>query len=184
MYRCLYLVVVSLLAGCATPLTVADLAPPINACECTATGKSLTVGNVTGKEQKDTTGLLTISVKAELFRDTLVEALKSSRMFRTVSTGPGGDYTLDAQIVTQDLQGVGTDNTFTLIVRYDLRESASKKLIWSGLEVSEERLSSAQVFMGLERSKRLKQMVFRDNLSKLMLALNKALSATRASKQS
>lgn len=162
-----------LMTGCANMPTPSQLTPELNKANFVAINKILTVGDVTGKEQKDVLGIETISVGNDTFKQALIETLKDSGIFKAVSQNPGGDYLLSAQIISQKLEGYGT---LTLFVRYRLVENASGKIVWANNIFSEKSISVGEVFMGAERTKQLRQIVFRDNLSKLVVEINKVIS--------
>ena len=167
-----------LLGGCANLPTASQLTPDLNKSDYVTSDKTLTVGDITGKEQKDVLGVMTISVGNNVFKDALLNTLKASGIFREVSPNPGGDYLLSAQIISQSLEGY-SPTIQTLLVRYRLVESASGKSIWTENIFSEKSLSLTDISSGRERTNKLRQITFGDNLSKLVMDLNKVFSQTR-----
>jgi hypothetical protein len=159
--------------GCAPLPTASDLTPPLSGSDYRNSNKSLTVGEVAGKEQKDVTGVVTISVGNDVIRDALVDTLRASGIFRDVSTKPGGDYGLSTQIISQKFDM----NTLILLVRYQLIDGASGRNIWAGNILSEKSIGVDEIFSGAERTKKLREIVFRDNFTKLAAQVNGALLA-------
>lgn len=159
-----------LLGGCATLPDASQLTPTLSKSDYQYSNKSLTVGNVIGKEQKAGSWIV---IGTDVVKAALIGTLKASGIFKEVSSESPGDFQLSAKIVSQEL-GM---NTLTLLVRYQLIESVSGKTIWAENIFSEKSISVAEIFLGDQRTQRLREIVFRDNFSKLAAHLNKAVSA-------
>ncbi len=183
------LLLVILLAGCVSPPKGADIAVQGNKADYYPTGKSLTVGEVVGKEGEedsswDSSASLYngfVNMPGAAFKDALVATLKSSGMFTEVFITSGGDYTLNARIASLDLRTreglVSMHDTLTLLVRYDLVDNRSGKILWSAVEYSKNEMGTDQIRTITLRRNLMRQMIFHDNLSKLIADLNKALSS-------
>lgn len=160
------------LAACATPPSHEDMIAREPGLAVRPTGKSATIGPVSGGKPTRAWDVPTIEDGA--FRDALVQTLRASRLFDPVSTEPGGAYRLTAEIVSQQISGT-FDNTITLLVRYELLEAGSGKPLWAGNLFSQQELSAKDVFAGQERMRQLQAMAVRDNLRQLLGQLDRVL---------
>jgi hypothetical protein len=149
-----------------------QLVPPVDRAQFRPTGRSLTVDEVRGKEQKDVLGVQTISVPDAAVREALAGTLIASGMFREVSLKPGGELRLSTQVIAQELWGYGT---LVLLVRYRLVETGSGRTVWVGNIFSEKSISVSEIFAGTERTQRLREIVFRDNFAQVAAQLDRVL---------
>jgi hypothetical protein len=111
-------------------------------------------------------------VSEETFRDALIETLRRSQLLSTAAWAPDS-YRLSADIIAEKLTGA-FDNTLTLLIRYELEQSG--KLVWSENILSQGELSTADVFEGVERQRRLQIWVYQNNLVTLLAKLMTAIA--------
>ena len=182
----LLLILATLISGCVSASASAPLAsrmaPDLAGIELPKTEKVLTVGTVTGGE---ITNLIEASaVKAgrpriqnEGFQEAIINTLRSSGLFKEVTTAGGGDYTLSAQILSQDAL---TDFSTTLVVfvNYRLVDRSGKELWKENLLtlydlVTSEAKSSEGLFQWL---KRVKEDAVKDNLTQLVKKFSQVLT--------
>lgn len=185
-WRLALVLIIAFISGCASAPTASQLSPEIDKSTYTATNRTLTIADVTEKqEQKSTWSALNTplnsTVDPNTFKQALINTIKATGMFKEVSINSGDDYLLSAQIIAQRMEGSFTE-TSTLLIRYRLVESATGNTIWSGNIYSEKTLSTTDVFMGTERTKKLLEITVNDNLSKLMAELNKTVSQRNVAK--
>ncbi|MGI9317010.1 MAG: hypothetical protein ACR2QW_06735 [bacterium] len=117
-----------LLIGCATtpPMTASDLTVQTTMTKLTKQEGSLTVASVKSDNQS---AHHRKPIDVELFREALSVTLQESEMFASVSKEPGGDFTLESEIIYQapiDAYSV----TVPLLVHYKLRDARVKKVVW------------------------------------------------------
>jgi hypothetical protein len=167
----LFVAGVFLCAGCATTLP-SDLVPAIGNREgYVPSGKSLSVAAVTGERAHSDFGQ--VIVDGDVVREAMIETLRGSAMFRTVSAAPEADYILSPRVIGEKHRPFIS----LVLVRYELRETVSGRTIWSGNLFSEKVLTVGDVFLGEERSRKLRQAVFHDNFTQLTSQVSKALSS-------
>lgn len=161
---------VVLVSGCAaTPYE--QLVPPVKADRPSHPAKSISVGPVTTSDQPNWTGVLA-NVSKETFREALIETLRRSQLFETVTSAPDGGYRLSAEIISERMRGTFT-NTITVFIRYELELNG--KLAWSENILSQGELSPQDVLVGAERHRKLQTDAFRDNLAELVGKLRAAI---------
>ena len=167
-----------LFAGCTTtePQRVQDLVADVSKQTRFKTGKTLTVLPVTGGEKKGESIWVvnTPKIENDKFQKLLVGSLYKSDMFKQVTTAPGGDYALRAEIIFQDISVPAMDNTLMLLVRYELTD-IDKNVIWKEHLYTQDEMSTEQIFVGNTRIERLHERGLVKGMNALINTLGKKL---------
>ena len=161
---------VALMSGCAAT-SYEQLVPSVKTDRPNHTAKSISVGSVTTSDQPDWNRVLA-NVSKETFREALIETLRRSQLFETVTSAPNGAYRLSAEIIAERMRGTFT-NTISVFIRYELELNG--RLTWSENILSQGELSPQDVLLGAERHRKLQTDAFRDNLAELVEKLRAAI---------
>jgi len=159
-----------LMSGCAAT-TYDQLVPSVKIDQSNYVGKSISVQPVTSSDESSR-GSMVPNLSKETFREALIESLRRSQMFETVTLAPEGVYKLSADIVSEKMTGT-FDNTITVLIHYELEVNGD--LTWSDNILSQGDVSVSEVFVGAERRRKLQIDAFRHNLATLLEKLSTAI---------
>ena len=128
MNRLLIILCAAILAGCATPTAVEQMAVSLPILQTNpALKNSVGVAEVTGG--RETNPLWTSQVSSDGFRRALEQSLENAGMFSKIVAG--SKYQLTADLTRLDQPIIGFDMTVTSTVRYSLIETQSRKEIYA-----------------------------------------------------
>lgn len=162
-----------ILSSCAAAPDVAHMIPSTTQSAVLRSDKVLRVGEVTGG--KETNPLMKSTIDDAGFRQALIETLQRSSLFRSVVTDQRAvDYELQAEIVSQEVQGL-YQLTATLFVNYRLVELPSHREIWKENLLSRYVARFGESFLGAERLRKANEGVVRENLLQLVEKLSQVL---------
>ncbi len=160
------------LSACAKAPDVTRMIPSTPPLTVKHMGKVLRVGEVTGG--KVTNPMNESMIEDTGFREALIETLQKSGLFQAVVTDQAGDYELQTEIISQEVQGM-YDATATLFVHYRLLEVSSQQEIWKENLLSRYLAKFEESFIGIERRRRANEGVVRENLLQLVERLSQVL---------
>ncbi len=128
MNRLLIILCTAILAGCATPAAVEQMAFSLPLIQTNpALKNSIGVAEVTGG--RETNPLWTSQVSSDGFRRALEQSLENAGMFSKIVAG--SKYQLVADLTRLDQPMMGFDMTVNATVRYSLIETQSRKEIYA-----------------------------------------------------
>ena len=166
----------SLLSACVTaPPAPEEMVPQTSGQSFNKTNKSIKVSPVTGGGVVETIMGHSQIIDNASFHQTLVNTLRKSNMFGSVSPAVDGDYSLSTEIIAQRMN-VGVTNVMTLLVRYKFVETAGNRVLWQENIFSQHIMSVSEVFMGNERMRLTLQGGVQKNLSQLLEKLNRYIT--------
>jgi hypothetical protein len=140
----------AILAGCATPAAVEQMAVTLPVTQTNLTLKnSVSVADVTGG--RDTNPMWTSQVSSDGFRRALEQSLENAGMFNKVVAG--SRYQLTADLSRLDQPFMGFDMTVTSTARYSLIESQSRKEVYARVIQIGHTSTVSDAFMGAQRLK-------------------------------
>lgn len=160
------LMVALLLGGCAATVEKTELIPSgIDTYK--STGKTIYISPVTIRPQPKPGFLMDEPPRldSETLRETIVSTLSQTGLFTEVRIQGEADYILSTDVIGQRQLGA-LSNVELLLVRYRLTDTSERE-IWSGNLFSHFELSASQVFMGIERTRKVLEGATRDNMTKL-----------------
>lgn len=161
-----------LMSGCAAT-TYDQLVPSVKSDRSNYVGKSISVGPVTSSDESSW-GPTLPKLSKETFREALIESLRRSQLFETVTLAPEGVYKLSADIVSERMTGTFA-NTITVLIHYELELNG--RLTWTDNILSQGEVSATEVFLGAERHRKLQIDAFRQNLAALLEKLRNAIDS-------
>jgi len=170
----LFLLSVIFIVGCTPPLVKEAMVPEASQKQIVVSGKTVSVGAVTGGKKTVQGGLPWIDDSS--FQDALTTALDRSGLFQKVVIEPQGNYLISAEIVSQKMSGT-FDNSIDLFIHYELVDKVDTKILWKNNFFSHYELSVSDVFDGAKRRRRLQETAVRDNLSQFLDQLRSFLEA-------
>lgn len=155
------------LTGCPFP-RVSGMIAPLGDLTIKQTDKIFSVGEVTGGEK---TVILVSGPKIdnEGFGEALTKTLEQSGLFKAVVRNKSGDYELNAQIISQEVQIRGGYHAI-LFVNYRLLDSRLNQEIWKENILSQYDANSLELATGANEG------AVRDNLTQLVKKLSQVLS--------
>ena len=141
---------VVLLAGCATPAAVEQMAVSLSITQTNpALKNSVAVAEVTGG--RDTNPMWTSQVSSDAFRRALEQSLESAGMFSKIIAG--SKYQLTADLTRLDQPMIGFDMTVGSSVRYSLIETQSRKEVYARVIQISYTAKMSDAFIGSQRLK-------------------------------
>jgi len=141
---------VVLLAGCATPAAVEQMAVSLPITQTNpALKNSVAVAEVTGG--RDTNPMWTSQVSSDAFRRALEQSLESAGMFSKIIAG--SKYQLTADLTRLDQPMIGFDMTVGSSVRYSLIETQSRKEVYARVIQISYTAKMSDAFIGSQRLK-------------------------------
>jgi hypothetical protein len=141
---------VVLLAGCATPAAVEQMAVSLPITQTNpALKNSVAVAEVTGG--RDTNPMWTSQVSSDAFRRALEQSLESAGMFSKIIAG--SKYQLTSDLTRLDQPMIGFDMTVGSSVRYSLIETQSRKEVYARVIQISYTAKMSDAFIGSQRLK-------------------------------
>ena len=141
---------VALLAGCATPAAVEQMAVSLPITQTNpALKNSVAVAEVTGG--RDTNPMWTSQVSSDAFRRALEQSLESAGMFSKIIAG--SKYQLTADLTRLDQPMIGFDMTVGSSVRYSLIETQTRKEVYARVIQISYTAKMSDAFIGSQRLK-------------------------------
>ena len=141
---------VVVLAGCATPAAVEQMAVSLPITQTNpALKNSVAVAEVTGG--RDTNPMWTSQVSGDAFRRALEQSLESAGMFNKIVAG--SKYQLTADLTRLDQPMMGFDMTVGSTVRYSLIETQTRKEIYARVIQISYTAKMSDAFVGSQRLK-------------------------------
>ncbi len=141
---------VVVLAGCATPAAVEQMAVSLPIIQTNpALKNSIGVAEVTGG--RDTNPMWTSQVSSDSFRRALEQSLESAGMFNKIVAG--SKYQLTADLTRLDQPMMGFDMTVSSTVRYSLIETKTRKEVYARVIQIGYTAKMSDAFMGAQRLK-------------------------------
>ena len=148
MKKILATVSVAILAGCATPAAVEQMAVSLPITQTNpALKNSVAVAEVTGG--RDTNPMWTSQVSSDAFRRALEQSLESAGMFNKIVAG--SKYQLTADLTRLDQPMMGFDMTVGSTVRYSLIEAQTRKEIYARVIQMSYTAKMSDAFVGSQR---------------------------------
>ena len=166
------LLIVLLLAGCATPTPPTEMVPQSIPEQASLRGVAIQVTQVTGGMETRSWDVGRIG-NAE-FRQALEQTLRNSGVDTAAN---GKSYQLSCEIVSQNVAGT-FDNTMTLLVHYTLKDDQGKR-IWADNILTEKELAVKDVFNGQTRMRKLQTSAIQDNFITLLDRLAQVLGVKK-----
>jgi hypothetical protein len=161
MKKILSIVSISVLAGCATPAAVEQMAVSLPVVQTNPTFKSaVSVAEVTGG--KETNALWTSQVSSDGFKRALEQSLENAGMFSKIVAG--SKYQLTADLTRLDQPLLGFDMTVSSTVRYSLLETQTRKEIYSRVIQVSYTATVSDAFMGTQRLKLANEGAVKSNI--------------------
>ena len=140
----------AILAGCATPAAVEQMAVSLPITQTNSALKnSVAVAVVTGG--RETNSMWTSQVSSDAFRRALEQSLESAGMFSKVVAG--SKYQLTADLTRLDQPMMGFDMTVGSTVRYSLIETLTRKEVYARVIQVSYTAKMSDAFMGAQRLK-------------------------------
>lgn len=150
MKNTLALLAVVVLAGCATPAAVEQMAVSLPVIQTNpALKNSVAVADVTGG--RETNPMWASQVSSDAFRRALEQSLASSGMFSKLLAG--SKYQLTADLTRLDQPMLGFDMTVTATVRYSLIDSQTRKEVYARVFQIPYTAKVSDAFLGVQRLK-------------------------------
>jgi len=150
MKKLLVLLLVGILAGCATPAAVEQMAVYLPVTQTNpALKNAVGVAEVTGG--RETSPVWTSQVSSDAFRRALEQSLENAGMFSKIVAG--SKYQLTADLTRLDQPVMGFDMTVTATVRYSLVETSSRKELYSRVIQIGHTATMSDAFVGAQRLK-------------------------------
>lgn len=152
---------VVVLAGCATPAAVEQMAVSLPITQTNpALKNSVAVAEVTGG--RDTNPMWTSQVSGDAFRRALEQSLESAGMFNKIVAG--SKYQLTADLTRLDQPMMGFDMTVGSTVRYSLIETQTRKEIYARVIQISYTAKMSDAFVGSQRLKLANEGAVRANI--------------------
>lgn len=170
-YRFSLILIILLSVGCATQTRpVGDLVSEVKTHRFTGSEKSLTINNVLGGEVSKQSAWVvnTPKIDNQSFRKLLLGSMEKSGLFSDVIDQSRADYSLDAEIIFQEMTTGGLTNTLMLLVKYELVENKSGNIILKENLYTQSELSASDVFAGNIRIVRLLEQGLILNMNSLL----------------
>jgi len=165
MKKILLIITVCVLAGCATPAAVDQMAVYLPVTQTNQIFKnSIGVTAVTGG--KETNAMWTSQVSSDSFKRALEQSLENAGMFSKIATG--GKYQLTADLTRLDQPMVGFDMTVTSTVRYSLIDTQSRNEVYARVVQIAYTASMSDAFMGSTRLKLANEGAVKANIQALI----------------
>ena len=161
-----------LMSGCAAT-TYDALVPSVKSERSNYVGESISVGPVTSSDESGW-GITLPKLSKETFREALIESLRRSQLFETVTLAPEGVYKLSGDIVSERMTGTFS-NTITVLIHYELELNGT--LMWTDNILSQGEISATEIALGHERHRKLQIDAFRQNLVVLLEKLRTAIDS-------
>jgi hypothetical protein len=150
MKKLLIVLSVAVLAGCATPAAVEQMAVALPITQTNpALKNSVGVADVTGG--RETNPMWTSQVSSDGFRRALEQSLENAGMLSRIAVG--GKYQLKADLTRVDQPLMGFDMTVTSTVRYSLIDTQSRKEVYARVIQVSYTASVSDAFIGSQRLK-------------------------------
>ena len=111
------------------------------------------------------------------FKQALLNSLKSSRLFREVSTAEPADWRLKTIIISEQLRGTFT-NIEELMVRYEIIDAKTGSTLMSEAVFTSNEKGVGEIFSGRERHQVLIEITARDNIAEFIKRLKIRLTET------
>lgn len=141
---------VVVLAGCATPAAVEQMAVSLPITQTNpALKNSVAVAEVTGG--RETNPMWTSQVSSDAFRRALEQSLQNAGMFNKIVAG--SKYQLTADLTRLDQPMMGFDMTVGSTVRYSLIETQTRKEVYARVIQISYTAKMSDAFVGSQRLK-------------------------------
>ena len=165
-----------LLSGCSVPITKMGMTPT-TITQYASSGKTISVRPVVIRPQPKPGFLQDAPTMpdADTYRSAIVDTLGLTGLFTEVKTDGVADYSLSSEVIGQRMLGTMYNITLFLI-RYELTDLNSNKVLWRENVFSHHELSAADVFMGMERTKQTVEVGTRKNMAQLGTKVGEVLS--------
>lgn len=161
----LFVMALAILAGCATPAAVDQMAVSLPVTQTNQIFKnSIGVATVTGG--KETNAMWTSQVSSDSFRRALEQSLENAGMFSKIASG--GKYQLTADLTRLDQPLAGFDMTVTATVRYSLIDTQSRNEVYARVVQIAYTASMSDAFMGSTRLKLANEGAVKANIQALI----------------
>lgn len=159
---------VVVLAGCATPAAVEQMAVSLPITQTNpALKNSVAVAEVTGG--RDTNPMWTSQVSGDAFRRALEQSLESAGMFNKIFAG--SKYQLTADLTRLDQPMIGLDMTVSSTVRYSLIETHTRKEIYARVIQISYTAKMSDAFIGTQRLKLANEGAVKANIEAFVIDL-------------
>ena len=150
MKKILAILSVAVLAGCATPAAVEQMAVSLPVTQTNpALKNSVAVAEVTGG--RETNPMWTSQVSSDAFRNALEQSLQNAGMFNKIVAG--SKYQLTADLTRLDQPMMGFDMTVSSTVRYSLIETQTRKEVYARVIQISYTAKMSDAFIGSQRLK-------------------------------
>lgn len=165
MKKILAIVSVAILAGCAAPATVEQMAVSLPMTQTNPVLKNgVAVAEVTGG--RDTNPMWTSQVSSDAFRRALEQSLESAGMFSKIVAG--SKYQLTADLTRLDQPMMGFDMTVGSTVRYSLIENQTRKEVYARVIQVSYTAKMSDAFIGSQRMKLANEGAVKSNIQALI----------------
>lgn len=150
MKKILVILSVAVLAGCATPAAVEQMAVSLPIIQTNPALKNgVAVAEVTGG--RETNPMWTSQVSSDAFRRALEQSLQNAGMFSKIVAG--SQYQLVADLTRLDQPMMGFDMTVGTTVRYSLIETQTRKEVYARVIQVSYTAKVSDAFIGSQRLK-------------------------------
>lgn len=165
MKNILVILSVAVLAGCATPAAVEQMAVSLPITQTNSALKnSVGVIEVTGG--RETNPMWTSQVSSDAFRRALEQSLENAGMFSKIVAG--SKYQLTADLTRLDQPMMGFDMTVTSTVRYSLIETQTRKEVYARVIQIAYTAKMSDAFVGTQRLKLANEGAVKANIQGLI----------------
>ena len=159
-----------ILSGCAN-IDVNRMVPETSPEPGKRFDKTIAVKTVTGAQEQTFGGPAMVS--DEQFKQSLVQALDESGMFRDVVTEGNADLEMSAEFIAQG-QGSGLNYMSALVVEYLIVDGASQDEVWSDAYNSRHEVTVGEALSGSKRTVWAAEGSVRKNIAQLLEGLAEA----------
>ena len=165
------------MAGCAATITKVGITPT-QVTKYKSTGKTITVLPVVIRPRPKSSLTQTPIAwpDANMYQDAIVSTLQSTELFTAVMTSGNSDYLISTEVLGERYLG-SVNNISLFLIRYELTDLKTNKILWSENIFSHHELSAVDVFDGSNRAKKVFENGARRNMSQLGIKVGEVISA-------
>ena len=165
----LLLMIVSVLAGCATPATFEGMVP--DSYEIIKKRPDSVSVKVTGGQE--TSAMWKTQISNDAFAQALVEAIGKSQTFSKVIQGSGADYLLTVNLFSMEQPTFGGAFTVKMEAGWALKRADSGATVWQEAIRSEYTATMGEAFVGSKRLRLATEGAARKNIAEGLAKISK-----------
>ena len=172
-----FLTFLIVLTGCSKPITTSGLVPEYTS-SYKFTDSTITVLPVVIRPQPKPglVGPPHSMPGANQYREAIVETLQRTGLFSEVKTTGDSNYLLSTEVIAERLIG-DVNNIGLFLIRYELTDTSSDRVILSENIFSYSMLSGKDIYAGHERAPKVIENSVRKNMTQLTTRISEALQS-------